>query len=77
VTAHFHEDGSALKGDKSGSCDGFEISIEVSSQEPREKLVKLLKLAPQACFAVDTLTRRLPPEISFFINGESVAGSRG
>ena len=72
VTAHFHEQGSALKGTKIGECDGFEISIQIDSDEPKEKILELMEDAPRACFAVDALTREHPPSFSNMLNGETV-----
>jgi uncharacterized OsmC-like protein len=72
VTARFHEQGSALKGDKVGVCDGFDISIQIDSDEPREKILDLMRLARRACFAVDTLSREYPPRFADRLNGEPV-----
>ncbi len=72
VKARFHEEGSALKGDKNGACDGFDISIEVNSEEPKDVIVELMDMAKNVCFAVDALTRKVPPAFSNIINGESV-----
>ena len=45
VTARFHEQVSALKGDKSGACDSFDISIEVDSEEPEDVIENLMNMA--------------------------------
>ena len=70
VTARFHEQGSALKGDKLGQCDGFDISVQIDSDGPRERILELMEDAPRACFAVDALTREHPPTFSNTLNGE-------
>ena len=72
VTARFHEQGSVLKGDKEGACDGFDVSIQIDSDEPREEILGLMRMAQGVCFAVDSITRPLPPTFKNTINGETV-----
>jgi len=72
VAAHFHEQGSVLKGDKEGQCDGFEVGIEIDSDEPREEIVSLMRMAHNCCFAEDSLTRALTLTFKDKLNGESV-----
>ena len=72
VNARFHEQGSAVKGDKEGSCDGFNVSIQIDSDEPREELLGLMQMAQKACFAIDALTRENPPVFQNIINDENV-----
>jgi len=72
VLARFHEQGSALKGDKTGACDGFDIDIQVDSDEPEEKILDLMKIAKRVCFASDALTRPYPPKYNHIINGKPV-----
>jgi uncharacterized OsmC-like protein len=72
VTARFHEQGSALKGDKEGACDGFDVSIQINSDEPREELLSLMEMTRKVCFAIDALTRENPPVFQNTLNGEIV-----
>ena len=43
VTASFHEQGSVLKGDAEGFCDGFTVEISLDSNEPDHELENLCK----------------------------------
>jgi uncharacterized OsmC-like protein len=72
VLALFHEQGSALKGNKEGSCDGVDVSIQIDSDESREKILDLMKMSQKACFAIDALTRSNPPVFQNTLNGEAV-----
>ncbi len=72
VNARFHEQGSALKGDKQGACDGFDISIQVDSEEPKEKIIELMNMARSVCFAIDAITREHPPRFENTLNGEFI-----
>jgi len=38
VTARFHEQGSVLRGDAEGFCDGFDVEIQLESTEPVAEL---------------------------------------
>jgi organic hydroperoxide reductase OsmC/OhrA len=50
VKAHFHEQGSVLRGDAEGFCDGFEIEIHIDSEETSDKIADLVRLARRMCF---------------------------
>jgi uncharacterized OsmC-like protein len=69
VTAHFHEQGSVLRGDAEGFCDGFEIDILMDSDESREKLNELIALARKMCFTEKALTTSVPIKVKQNING--------
>ena len=75
VTAHFHEQGSVLKGDAEGFCDGFEIEILLESNEPAERLETLISLARRMCFTEKALTGSIPVKVTQTINGVSASGS--
>jgi uncharacterized OsmC-like protein len=69
VTAHFHEQGSVLRGDAEGFCDGFEIEILMDSDESREKLNELIALSRKMCFTEKALTTSVPIKVKQNING--------
>ena len=71
AVARFHEEGSALKGDKSGACDGFNLKVTIESPEPDAAVEELISMARRTCFTVDALTREHPPEIVSVINGKT------
>jgi len=69
VTAFFHEQGSVLRGDAEGFCDGFEVEIRLDSTEPTEELVDLITLARRMCFTEKALTREVAVQFSQTLNG--------
>ncbi len=73
VTAHFHEQGSVLRGDAEGFCDGFEVEISVDSDEPQEKIAELIRLARQMCFTEKALMGSVPVAVKQRINGQEMA----
>jgi len=68
VTAHFHEQGSVLKGDAEGFCDSFEIEISLESTEDEKELATLIRLARAMCFTEKALTGSVPVRVSQKIN---------
>jgi organic hydroperoxide reductase OsmC/OhrA len=69
VIAHFHEQGSVLRGDAEGFCDGFEIEIEIESDEPETKIHELIRLARQMCFTEKALITPTPITVTASHNG--------
>ncbi len=59
VRASFHEEGSVLRGDKTGACDGFEITVNAGCEDHR-RAEEIVHMAQSVCFALDALTRAIP-----------------
>lgn len=70
VTAHFHERGSVLRGDKQGRCDGMEIDFSVDSTESVEVIAGLVRAAHRMCFTEDALTHAVPLTKKHRLNGQ-------
>jgi len=68
VTAHFHEQGSVLRGDAEGFCDSFEIEISIDSSEEPEIIADLIRLSRKMCFTEKALTGSVPVSVSQIIN---------
>lgn len=68
VTAHFHEQGSVLRGDAEGFCDSFEIHISMDSNEDQEKIIELIRLARRMCFTEKALTGSVPVSVTQSLN---------
>jgi uncharacterized OsmC-like protein len=68
VTAHFHEQGSVLRGDAEGFCDSFEINISMDSKEEPEKIAELVRLARRMCFTEKALTGNVPVSVTQSLN---------
>ncbi|MHB8133664.1 MAG: hypothetical protein ACYDH1_05480 [Anaerolineaceae bacterium] len=74
VTAHFHEQGSVLRGDAEGFCDGFDVEISFDSEEPEEQITTLLRLARQMCFTEKALVGSVPVQVTQQVNGKLISG---
>lgn len=72
VTAHFHEEGSVLKGDAHGFCDSFEITISLESEEDEKEIIELQRLAHELCFAENALASSIPIETKLLLNDHYV-----
>ncbi len=72
VAAHFHEQGSVLRGDAEGFCDGFEVEISIESDEPPEAIAELIRLARQMCFTEKALMGAVPVTVKQRINGQEI-----
>ena len=70
VTGHFHEQGSVLKGDAEGFCDGFEVEITMDTDESPEKVASLIKLARQMCFTEKALAGSVSITVNQQVNGK-------
>jgi len=73
VNAHFHEQGSVLKGDAEGFCDSFDIEISIDSNEETQKIAELIRLARKMCFTEKALTGTVPVSVSQKINRVQLA----
>ena len=70
VTARFHEQGSVLRGDAEGFCDGFDILISMDSEETPQKINELIRLARRMCFTEKALQGQTEISVHSQINGE-------
>jgi uncharacterized OsmC-like protein len=70
VTAHFHEQGSVLRGDAEGFCDSFEIVISINSKEKSSEIATLIRLARNMCFTEKALTGVTPVSVSQTLNNQ-------
>ncbi|PKO19022.1 MAG: hypothetical protein CVU39_00290 [Chloroflexi bacterium HGW-Chloroflexi-10] len=70
ITAHFHEQGSVLRGDAEGFCDGFEVEILIESQEEPSKIAELIRLARQMCFTEKALLGNTSVTVSSRLNNQ-------
>lgn len=70
VTAHFHEEGSVLRGDAEGFCDRFEIHISLDSDGEIDELKQLIRLAHRLCFAEKAVLGSVPVMVSQQVNNQ-------
>ena len=69
VIGHFHEQGSVLAGTAAGFCDGFEVEVEIESDEPPAGIASLVRLARQMCFTEQALAGQTPVKVTPWLNG--------
>ena len=74
VHAHFHEQGSVLRGEAEGFADGLEIDVSLESEAPEEQIRELVRLAHQMCFTEKALAGGLPITIQHTLNGVPLEG---
>ncbi len=72
ITAHFHEEGSVLRGDAEGYCDRFEINVALESEENEEAIKELIRLAHRLCFAEKAVSGTVPIHMTQTLNGRSL-----
>jgi len=72
VTGKFHEQGSVLKGDAEGFCDGFEVEIRLESDAPEHELSELVRISRQMCFTEKALVGKVPIRVTQMINGQVI-----
>lgn len=72
VTAHFHEQGSVLRGDAEGFCDSFEIEMTIESDEDPQAIAELVRLSRAMCFTEKALAGSTPIAASATLNGKPI-----
>lgn len=70
VKGHFHEQGSVLRGDAEGFCDGFEVEISLDSKESDAAIAELIMLARKMCFTEKALMGNTPITVTQSLNGK-------
>ncbi len=69
MTGKFHEQGSVLKGDAEGFCDGFEVEIRLDQTPRNHELSELVRISRQMCFTEKALVGKVPIRVTQNING--------
>jgi uncharacterized OsmC-like protein len=72
VTGKFHEQGSVLRGDAEGFCDGFEVEIRLEADTPELDLRELVRISRQMCFTEKALVGKVPIRVTQMINGQVI-----
>ncbi|MDH5607502.1 MAG: hypothetical protein OEY93_11525 [Anaerolineae bacterium] len=70
VTAHFHEEGSVLRGDKQGSVDGFDVEVSFDLEEPDDVILEVIGLTHRMCFTESAITQAVKVNAKHIVNGE-------
>ena len=64
--------GSVLKGTVNSGCTAVRTHFEVESDAPREKVLNLIRLAKQGCYAENMVQTPVPLTSTITLNGEAV-----
>ena len=65
------QDGSVLRGTAKSTVSAFRTHLTVRSDEPRERIERVLRLAKQLCFAEQLVVDPVPLESTFTVNGQA------
>jgi hypothetical protein len=71
VTARFKNEGSVLRETVQAEGLGFEARCELISNEPPEKVAKVVRNAEKGCYVMQTILKPTPVERQFTLNGEA------
>ncbi len=72
VTARFREQGSVLAGTKQGRAESFLVELHIESEEPRETILELIRLAHRMCFTESALAGEADFKTRSILNGQPV-----
>jgi hypothetical protein len=61
--------GSILQGTIQAGCSGLDVQIDIDSDEPRERILHLVRLAKESCFTHGALVEPVPVFASIALNG--------
>jgi hypothetical protein len=70
VTGNYSITGASLKGDRKSFADGYEMIVEMESNEPPERIKKYIRRAEDECFTIFALRNPIPVVLSTVVNGE-------
>jgi hypothetical protein len=70
VVLRRHLGGSVLKGTVFNRWEGVTTDLNVTSDEPADRLKHLIKNAKAGCFAEGLITQQVPLESKIQVNGE-------
>jgi organic hydroperoxide reductase OsmC/OhrA len=62
-------EGSVLQGTVQATCLGFDVKLELESEEPPERIKQLLRNAEAGCFTMQALTAPVSYERTVNLNG--------
>ncbi len=65
--------GSVLKGTVNSGCTAMRTHFDVESGEPREKVLNLIRLAKQGCYAEMMVEAPVPVKSTINLNGEAIS----
>ena len=71
VTARFKNEGSVLRETVQAEGLGFETRCELTSNQPANKVAKVVRNAENGCYVMQTILKPTPVERQFTLNGKA------
>jgi hypothetical protein len=68
----FFREGSMLGGTMRAGGLGIETRVAIESDEPEEKIRKMMRMGEQSCFTLGAITNVVPVETHLALNGKPV-----
>lgn len=72
VSSRFRMDGSVLKETVKGGTQGFEVEIEVESDDPPERVAAMVRNAEDGCFVMQAIKNPTEVRTSYTLDGEPI-----
>ena len=66
----FFRKGSILGGTIQSGSLGIEVQVDVESDEPRERIARLVRVAHESCFTHGAIANQVPVETNVRLNGQ-------
>ena len=66
----FFRKGSILGGTIQSGSLGIEVQVDVESDEPRDKIARLVRVARESCFTHGAIANPVPVEMDVRLNGQ-------
>jgi hypothetical protein len=71
-TSTFTRHGSILGGTISAGSGGFDVLMEIDSDEPPDRIQHLVRLAKESCFTHGALAEPVPVSTTISLNGQEL-----
>jgi hypothetical protein len=71
VAARFKSEGSVLRETVQAEGLGFKTRCELTSNEPADKVAKVVRNAENGCYVMQTILKPTPVDRQFTLNGEA------
>jgi len=66
----FFRKGSILAGTIQSGSLGIEVQVDVESDEPKDKIARLVRVAQESCFTHGAIANPVPVETNVRLNGQ-------
>jgi hypothetical protein len=77
IRASYVREGSVIAGTARSYCEGFTTELQIESDEPRERVAQLIRMAEQTCFAMSVVRDPVPCELVAVVNGKPLDYAAG